>query len=246
MAQFRYYLLGMLLLAGFGATGCSEDTTTDPSPVHVHEHAGILFLNAATSQPMTMLVVDGVAIATREYDVIKENYAEIEAGSYKTLITRAGLTDALTEMDLTFEKDARYSLFAVTDADDEIDAVLFEDDLTEPAADKAHMRLAHLVADAPSVRMAFAASGQGAIVQDIEYKENSEFFQAVTPGTYDIRVQANSGGGGGGGGGGGTSGLVPDLSATIEAGKIYTVVFRGNLEDGTGELVLITHEDTLQ
>ncbi len=243
MGRLRLTYVLALLLIGFGIAGCSDETTDPPDDnAHVHHHAQVLFFNAANSQPTTTLVIDGVGIAAREYDVLKENYVEVEAGSYTTQLTGNGLTDILAEKTFTFTEDEHYTLFAINNESDVVDAVLFQDDLTAPAADKAHIRLAHFIADAPAVKMAFAGSGTGPIFEGISFADNTEFFTPVPAGTYSIRVQDNAGGGGGGGGGGGSQGLVPDLDTTLEAGKIYTVVMQGELADDSGKLVLITHE----
>ena len=235
MARIKLICILLFIGISLGIVGCAEKATTSTTGITSLETAGILLINASPAQPITNLVIETELIATGEYDVINNVYQEIVAGSYDTKITRTGLTDVLTEETITFARDGRYTLFVIGETKDALDVVLYEDNLRTPNTGSAHIRVAHLVPDAPAVTMGFIDPDTELIVEDVSYKENSESFTPVDAGTYTIRVRDT--------GISGTSGIVPDLQTTLEDGGIYTVAMIGQLSDGSGKLVLIKHED---
>ena len=140
----------------------------------------------------------------------------MEAGTRNIKINVAGTTTTVINADLPLTADEAYSVFAV-DSVSKISAVVFEDDLTPPAAGKAHVRFIHLSPDAPAVDIAVASSG-AVVFGDVAFKEGTAF-SPLDAGTYNLDVRVA-----------GTSTVALVLPAiTLEAGKIYTVFARGFL-----------------
>jgi hypothetical protein len=235
----RFKALFPLLLAaagGLAVGGCNEDTT-----VPVIEEAEILAIHAAADGGRVDVLVDNEVVGGDL--VLGEHggeYEHVNEGVRRVRVTAVGDTATkIVEGSVTLDKEKLYSLFVVNDSLGAFGTVLFEDDLTEPAAGKALIRIAHMIPDAPDVKLAFKGLRTGAIFDDISFKENTNFFKQVDPGSVTIRINEATGGGGGGGGGGGTTTVVPELVTTLEAGGIYTVLLYGDLSAGTARATVI-------
>ncbi len=151
-------------------------------------------------------------------------YLELEAGTRNVKVNVTGTSTTVINADLDLTKDMNYSVFAI-DSVSKISALVLTDDLTAPAAGKAHVRFVHLSPDAPAVDVAVASSGD-VVFGNKAFKE----FTAFTPldaGSYDLDVRVA-----------GTSTVALVLpTITLEAGKIYTVFAKGFL-GGTGAQAL--------
>ncbi len=245
MKTIRFlFLFSLITIAGLGFYGCEEDTTQPPDDTH--DHAEILLMHAAPAGPgVDLLIDDSVYVTNATFGQFGTAYAEIEAGSRRVRILPTGTTASpVIDETLDFTKDEHYTLFILNDAA----PLVFQDNLSEPAAGKAHIRIAHLIPDGPEVKLSFQGSGLGPIFDNIEFKENTEFFTPVNAEEVVLRVQkaGSSGGGGGGGGGGGSEPIAPDLSYTLEDGGIYTIAIIGTVaatDDHDPEIVVIKHEE---
>ncbi|MCB0713771.1 MAG: DUF4397 domain-containing protein [Ignavibacteriae bacterium] len=240
-------ILSLVLLAvttSVGVYGCEEDTTNPP--VENPDHAEILFMHAVPAGPgVDLLIGDNTVITNATFGNFGASYSEIEAGSRQVRVFPTGTTTTpLVDATLDFTKDQHYTIFAIKNsAGTGAAPLVFSDNLTAPAAGKAHIRIAHLVADGPKVKLSFQGSGQGAIFSDVAFMDNTEFFTPVDAGAVTIRVQdaGTSGGGGGGGGGGSSSTVAPDLPFTLEDGGIYTIAVIGTVANSDGQIVVIKH-----
>lgn len=245
------FLLPLLTGVGFGLAGCEEDTTQPPTD---EDHAELLFVHAAPAGPgVDLWIGDETLLTDVSFGEFGDAYSEIDAGSQQVRIYPTGTsTTAVVDKTIEFTEDEHYTLFATNDAaGSTFGTVLFQDDLSEPADGKAHIRLANLVPDSSPISLAFAESGLGGpVIDDIEFMENSEFFQPVDAGAVKLRIQkaGSSGGGGGGGGGGGSNNntVTEDLDFTLEEGGIYTVAVVGTVDatdDKDAQMVIIKHEE---
>ena len=239
---FRHLLF--LLALGLVAGACSEELT-DPYPEPEHEHAEVMFFHAANGRPSVDVQIDGsTAISDRTFSIVNDGYTEIEAGSTTVKAVERGAGTEVASDTFSFTKDEHYTIFLIEDALNQSGLLFFRDNLSEPAAGKAHIRIAHLIPDGPTVKLAVPGSGQGPIFNNVKFMDNTEFFTPIDAGTMTFRVQdvTSSGGGGGGGGGGGAAGIFNDVPVTLEAGKIYTLVLVGRLADQSAGIVVLTHE----
>lgn len=233
-----YHLLAFMTL-GLLAGACSDDNTTEP----VHEHAEFAFFHAAAGGPSVDVRVDGTdAISDRTFSIIHDGYTELEAGERTiTAVVRGG--SAIVADTFDFAEDEHYTVFLTKDMTDNFGLLRFHDDLSHPPAGKALIRIAHLIPDGPTVKMAVPGSGQGPLFNNVKFTDNTEIFTPIDAGDVSLRVQdVNTSGGGGGGGGGGTLGIFDDVAVTLEAGKLYTIVLVGRIADNTATAVVLTHE----
>lgn len=183
--------------------------------------ANLLVTHASPDAPGVDLLIDNAKQNSAALTYPNNTgYLDVETGSRNIKINVSGTSTTVINADLTFEKDKNYSVFAV-DSVSKISAIALEDDLTSPAAGKAHVRFVHLSPNAPAVDVAVASSG-AVVFGDVAFKEATAF-TPLDAGTYllDVRVA-------------GTTTVALVLPAiTLQAGKIYTVFAKGFL-GGTG------------
>lgn len=201
-------------------SSCKKDETMDD-----HSHANVLVTHASPDAPGVDLLVDNSKQnpAALTYPS-NTGYLQIASGTRNIKVNVTGTSTTVIEADLPITKDMNYSVFAV-DSVSKISAVVLTDDLTAPAAGKAHVRFIHLSPNAPAVDIAVASSG-AVVFGDIAFKENTAF-TPLDAGTYNLDVRVA-----------GTSTVALVLPAiTLESGKIYTVFAKGFL-GGSGSQAL--------
>ncbi len=193
-------------------SSCKKDETMDD-----HSHANVLVTHASPDAPGVDLLVDNskqnsAALAYPN----NTGYLQVASGTRNIKVNVTGTTTTVIEADLMLAKDINYSIFAV-DSVSKISPIVITDDLTAPAAGKAHVRFIHLSPNAPAVDIAVASSG-AVVFGDIAFKENTAF-TPLDAGTYNLDVRVA-----------GTTTVALVLPAiTLEAGKIYTVFAKGFL-----------------
>ncbi len=207
----------MILSAMLLMTSCKkeEDKT----------YANVLVTHASPNAPGVDLLVDGskqnsAALAYPN----NTGYLQVESGTRNIKVNVAGTSTTVIEANLDLAKDQSYSVFAV-DSVSKISAVVLADDLTAPAAGKAHVRFVHLSPNAPAVDVAVA--GGGAVVFGNKAFKEYTAFTPLDAGSYNLEVRVA-----------GTSTVALTLpTITLESGKIYTVFAKGFL-GGSGSEAL--------
>lgn len=238
--KFFYHVL-VCLTFGLLVAACSDDKTTDPDPTT--EHAEFMFFHAAAGVASVDVSVDGTtAITDRTFSILHDGYTELEAGNRSIAALEHGAGTALAAETFPFTEDEHYTVFLVNDELGTASLLRFQDNLAHPAAGKAHIRVAHLIADGPALKLAVPGSGQGPLFNNVKFMDNTEFFTAVNAGDVTFRVQDAGTSGGGGGGGGGSTGLFDDITVSLEEGKIYTIALVGRVADKSATAVILTHE----
>lgn len=214
---FSVLLSVVLAVSIFTLSSCEDDDKIT--------YANVLVTHASPDAPGVDLLIDDVKVNTQPLTYPNNTgYLDAETGTRNIKVNVAGTTTTVINGNLDVEADKYYSVFAV-DQVSEITAMVLADDLTMPAAGKAHVRFVHLSPDAPAVDVAVASSG-AVVFSNIEFKESTAF-TPLDAGTYnlDVRVAGTS-----------TVALVlPPV--TLQAGKIYTVFAKGFLA-GTGAQAL--------
>ena len=217
--KFKLSILASVLMSSAVLfTSCKKEED-------VHEHANVMVVHASPDAPGVDLLVDDVKKNSAALNFPNNTgYLELEAGTRNLKVNVAGTTTTVINADVPFTKDMSYSVFAV-DSVSVISAIVLTDDLTAPAAGKAHVRFVHLSPDAPAVDVAVASTGD-IVFGNKAFKEYTAF-TPLDAGAYnlDVRVAGTS-----------TVALVlPTI--TLEAGKIYTVYAKGFL-GGSGAQAL--------
>jgi hypothetical protein len=217
--KFKLSILASVLMSSAVLfTSCKKEED-------VHEHANVMVVHTSPDAPGVDLLVDDVKLNTAALNFPSNTgYLELEAGTRNLKVNVAGTSTTVINADVPFTKDMSYSVFAV-DSVSVISAIVLSDDLTAPAAGKAHVRFVHLSPDAPAVDVAVASSGT-VVFGNKAFKEYTAF-TPLDAGAYDLDVRVA-----------GTTTVALVLpTITLEAGKIYTVFAKGFL-GGTGAQAL--------
>jgi hypothetical protein len=136
-------------------------------------------------------------------------------------ITSGGL---LAKGNVQFTPGQFYSIYVVG-LEDDIELMVTEDDLSEPAAGKAKIRFINLSPDAPALDFG-VESADTLIASDIAFKEVKDFSAVDAGQTYVFSVFEHSGGA-----------RVHSFEFKPESGRIYTVWIRGMFDnEGNAEL----------
>ena len=200
-----------------GAGSAFADLTTDA-------RANVLVIHASPDAPGVDLLVDDAVVNSAPLTFPNNTgYLEVNPGTRNVKVNAAGTSTSVINANLILAADKNYSVFAAGFLNS-IAPVVFEDDLSTPAAGKAHVRFIHLSPDAPAVDITLT---DGTVVfGNYSFGEGSDF-TPLDAGTYDLQVRAA-----------GTSTVVLDLPGIALAdGDIYTVFAKGTL-NGTGDTAL--------
>lgn len=224
MYSIRKTVLTILVPALVAVVGCSDDnpvaSTSNPPTT-----ARVVVVHASPNAPAVDIVVDDAAPAAVTGLAFPANtgYVELPAGTRNVKVNVANTTTTVINADLPLSAGKVYSVFAI-DSVSSIEPLVLEDDLTAPAAGKAHVRFVHLSPDAPAVDVAVTAGP--VVFGNVAFRG----FQGFTPldaGTYNLEVRVA----------GTATVALPLPGITLEAGKIYTVFARGFLS-GAGAQAL--------
>ncbi|MFN4005981.1 MAG: DUF4397 domain-containing protein [Chitinophagaceae bacterium] len=229
-------LLSLLWLAGLTSfvASCNNDDAT-PAPAQ----ASVRIIHASPDAPAVDVRVNGSlpsALTNVPFPGVSD-YLTVNAGTTRIQVSPTGTTTNVIDATANLESNKAYSVFAINRVAS-IGAALVTDDLTTPAAGKAHVRFFHFSPDAPAVDIVPQGSTT-ALFSNRSF--NDQFtnvsFQNFTPvdaGTVTLNVRVN----------GSTTIALSVPNITLQAGKIYTIFARGLL-NGSGNQALnasiITH-----
>lgn len=199
-------------------TSCKKDE-------EAKTYANVLVTHASPNAPGVDLLVDGSKQNSAALTFPNNTgYLKVESGTRNIKVNVTGTSTTVIEANLDLAKDQSYSVFAV-DSVSKISAVVLADDLTAPAAGKAHVRFVHLSPNAPAVDVAVA--GGGAVVFGNKAFKEYTAFTPLDAGSYNLEVRVA-----------GTQTVALTLpTITLESGKIYTVFAKGFL-GGSGSEAL--------
>lgn len=181
----------------------------------------VLVVHASPDAPGVDLLVDDAKVNSSALTFPNNTgYLNVEAGSRNFKVNAAGTSTSVINADATIDPNTNYSLFAINRLST-IEALLVVDDLTAPAAGKAHVRFIHLSPDAPAVDVTLT---NGTIVFGNTAFKSGTAFTPLDAGTYNLQARVA-----------GTSTVALDIpNVTLAAGKIYTVFARGFLTPPAG------------
>ncbi|MCX6199063.1 MAG: DUF4397 domain-containing protein [Bacteroidetes bacterium] len=218
--KIQIFASALFLAAIVLVSSCKKDET-----IIEQSYANVLVTHTSPDAPGVDLLVDNSKQNSAALTYPNNTgYLKVTSGTRNIKVNVTGTSTTVIEANLALTKDMNYSIFAV-DSVSKISAVVITDDLTAPAAGKAHVRFIHLSPNAPAVDITVASSG-AVVFGNKAFKEYTAF-TPLDAGTYNLDVRVA-----------GTSTVALVLPAiTLEAGKIYTVFAKGFL-GGTGAQAL--------
>ena len=196
-------------------TQCDKDDDTTPSK------SKVMVVHASPNAPsVDVRINNSVALSNVAYPT-NSSYAELNSGATNIKVSPTTTTTYVIDANVNLEANKNYSVFAI-DSVSKIKAAVTADDLTAPAAGKAHVRFFHFSANAPAVDIAVTGGPVVFANRTFNDQATTSNFASFTPldaGTYNLEVRAA-----------GTSTVVLALpNITLTAGKIYTVFAKGFL-----------------
>ncbi len=210
-------LVALALFAMLSFTACDDNDDDDNN----NDQARVQVVHASPDAPGVDILVDNSKVNSSAL-VYPNNtgYLDVAAGVRNIKVNATGTATSVINADVTFEKDKNYSVFAINRLAS-IEAAVLTDDLTAPAAGKAHVRFIHLSPDAPAVDI---TTTTGAIVFGNRAFKSATAFTPLDAGAYNLQVRVA-----------GTSTVALTIpTITLQAGKIYTVFARGLLTPPSG------------
>jgi len=223
LLKTRATLLTAALTGAFFVVACSDN---DNNPVAgVSEASQVMIVHASPNAPGVDISVDDAAPAVVNLEFpANTGYLPLPSGTRNVKVNVTSTDNTVILADLTLDANVNYTVFAA-DSVSSIEPLVLVDDLTMPAAGKAHVRFVHLSPDAPPVDIAVAGGGP-VVFSNVKFRD-AQGFSPLDAGTYDLEVRLA-----------GTSTVaLPLPGITVEDGKIYTVFARG-FAGGTGAQAL--------
>lgn len=207
-------LLLIAVLPTMVLVGCDDD---DDDLDLLEEEANVMVVHASPDAPAVDLYVDNEEVSATALNYPNNTgYLELEEGTRNIKVTAAGagLGSPVINADVDLEADENYTIFA-SGTLGSIEPLVLQDDLTEPAAGRAHVRFVHLSPDAPNVDV--VVQNGPTLFSDIEFQEATGFMP-VDAGTYTLEVQPVN-----------SDDAAVTTTLTLQAGTIYTVFAKGFL-----------------
>lgn len=202
-------------------------TDNDPGNVFVHlapATARVMVTHASPDAPGVDLLVDGIVVNSQALEFPDNTgYLMVNSGTRNFMVNASGTSFTVIDETMTIGADMNYSIFAIDELSD-IRAMVLQDDLSDPAAGKAHVRFAHLSPDAPAVDITLT---DGTVIfGNIAFGEHVDF-TPLDAGMYDLQVRVA-----------GTNTVALELPGiNLMDGMIYTVFAKGFL-NGDGSQAL--------
>jgi hypothetical protein len=205
-------LATVALLAGtLGLTSCLD---TDDELANYPAAGYVSIYNGAPSNPGVIVYAD-----QNQVNNFPLKYSEVLA--YKNFypgdrifkFSESNSVTSLLEKEFEIKVDSVYSLFMVENAG-VLDAVLVDDDWSEPTATEAQIRMINLSPDAGTVSLKLDGV-EAPVFSDLAFKANSDFKSLVTQ-TYNLTVVSSTG-----------ETLATATNVDLKGNRVHTLVIRG-------------------
>jgi hypothetical protein len=146
-------------------------------------------------------------------------YIDLTAGTYDVAVIPTGASDPAIEATVTLQADTYYTVIAVGDGvNQDLDLILLEDDLTEPAEGMFHLRLGHLAPFAAGAATADIRLQDGTpVLLDVDFGDVTGFMP-LEAGEYDLKITTP----------GGEVTLIDPLPVTFTEGTIISAFASGD------------------
>jgi hypothetical protein len=220
LKKTRNLLMAVLAMAAVTIVGCSDD---DDNGLNSQPTSRVMVVHASPDAPGVDILVDGSTAVSGLLFAQSTGYVPLNAGDRLVKVRAVPTGDTVISATLPLLAGRDYTVFAINSVAN-IEALVLEDDLSTPAAGKAHVRFVHLSPNAPAVDV--AVTGGGVLFGDATFRE-VQGFAPVDAGTYNLEVRLA----------GQSTVVLPLPGITLSAGTIYTVYARGFV-GGTGSQAL--------
>lgn len=210
MKNLKSLAMAVLLAGTAGLTSCMDDN----DPIEYPDAGYISIYNGAPSNEGVIVYAD-----QNQVNNFPLNYAE--AMAYKNFypgdrlfkFSEANSLTSLLEKEFEIKVDSVYSLFMVEEAG-ELDAVLVDDDWSEPTDEETQIRIVNLSPDAGPVSL-LINDVEAPLFGDVAFKSSSTFESLATQ-TYQLTIVSSEG-----------ETLAEATNIELKENHVYTLVVRG-------------------
>ena len=223
MKKLILQLTGLCVLSLF-VMSCNKDDDDDMTG-----QAQVMVVHASPNAPaVDVRINNAVALSAVPY-LTNIAYTGVNAVSANIKVSPTGTTTYVIDSNVSLTANTNYSVFAI-DSVSKVKAAVVTDNLTAPAAGKAHIRFFHFSPNAPSVDIAVTVGPvlfSNRSFNDQAGNTSLANFTPVDAATYNLEVRLA-----------GTNTVVLAVpNVPVAAGKIYTVYAKGFVT-GTGAQAL--------
>ena len=222
--------LGVVVPATLLLAACGKKDAPAPTPAPELGRISVYHMAASANVGLKFLF-DDAEKASLTYGQTSLNQT-VNAGARTVKVNVAASGANVATQAVAVEKDKNYSYFAYSTSGTNLANLLVTDDLTAPSAGKVKIRFVHLgQGGATPLKLSTTAASAVDIVGTEAQFANASAFIEVLPGSYNVAVTSGTTStiiyNVGDGNGTSTSPVGTVANKTYEAGKIYTVVYRG-------------------
>lgn len=181
-------LLGALLAAGATA-GVAQDGT--PANETQDGTAQVRIVHAVPNAPAVDVAVDGETVLENVTFGAASDYLSVDAGLRQVAVTAANDSEAVYYDETLPIQPGTYTVAVAGEVGDDaavpFTPVILLDEGTEPDADEALVRLAHLAPDAPAVDVTVAETG-ATLFENVSFANSSDY-RNVSAGNYTLELR---------------------------------------------------------
>lgn len=209
---------------------CSKTDTPAPTPIADTGKVSVYHMAGSANVGLKFLF-DDTEKATLSYSQSSLNQS-VNTGARTIKVNVASSGTNVATQAVTVEKDKSYSYFAYSTSGTQLTGLLTSDDLTASTTGKAKIRFVHLGQGGmtPLKLSTTAATTSDIVGTETAFATASSFIE-VSPGSYNVAITSGATSttvyNVGDGTGSSTAPMGTIANKTYEAGKIYTVVYRG-------------------
>lgn len=203
--------LAALALVAVAASACSDDDTTAPEQL-----AQVRVVHASPDAPNVDVLVDDATPLTNVAYRAASGFLDVDAGVRRLRVRATGTTTTVIDASPALANGGSYTVLA-TGLLADIQPVVAQDNLTDPAAGQVKLRVIHAAPAAAGVDVYATAPGADIntatpVLTNVAFRAVSDYL-VVPAGTYQIRVTPT-----------GTKTVAIDVELALGAGQIRTVV----------------------
>lgn len=180
-------VVAVMVVTGLAGVGIATTTGNGAGATEAGE-AELRVAHLSPDAPAVDVLVDGdVALEDVEFGTISD-YLEVPAGERSVTIRTSEDESVVFEGEVSLEDQSRYTIAASGEVTEEtFEPRVYVDDVEEPSADNASVRLVHASPDAPAVDVTVEESG--AVLYDNVSFGNASDYVTVPAGDYTLEVR---------------------------------------------------------
>lgn len=201
-----------LLTGTIGLTSCLDN---DTEPI-IYPPAGYVSIyNGAPNNPGVLVFADSNRVNNAPLKYAESlPYSNFNPGKRIFKFSESNSVASLLEKEFEIKVDSVYSIFMLEEVEGELDAVLVDDDWSEPTTSEAQIRMINLSPDAGAISLMIDDSATP-LFDDVAFKSNSGF-ESLDTKRYDLTLLSSTG-----------DTLETASNVELRGSRVYTLVVRG-------------------